>query len=240
MTADVNSSPRPASLEADAQSVSIRLLGTYSVTVGGVPVEMPPGKPADLVALLASRDTTTVLDVAVDALWPDACVDVGRRRLRNVVSRCRDALGPQAIVRRGDSLAMGAVVTSDVTEFRQLADRAASAIARNRDEAADAAVAVLDQYGGPLLPTHLYCDWAAEQRVMLRSTGLSLFQLVIDGGLARPDPAWLLCTALRLEVDDPDAYLAIAAGARGARARQTFRAANDVASHLAASFENQL
>jgi hypothetical protein len=199
-----------ASRAATAAPVKISLLGTFSVTVDRATTPLSQGNAADLVALLATQESGTVIDQAVDALWPDVTLDVGRRRLRNVVSRCRKMLGVNAIVRRGDHLSVGPEVFCDVAEFRRLANRATTAIARNDDEASRLAIATLDSYGGQLLPTHLYTDWAEWHRVALRSTGQAIFRALVEGTLRRPHPAWLLHTAVRLDIDDPELLGAIA------------------------------
>jgi DNA-binding SARP family transcriptional activator len=213
--------------------IQIRVLGRFEVTVGGAHLEAIPGKAGELLAMLAVAATPMPIDLAVDALWPDAELMVGQRRLRNVVSRLRKNLGSEsAVVRQGALLRLGCSVSTDAFDFRRAADRAELMIRRHEPGAREAVIAALDVYGGPLLPTHLYEEWACDARILLHSRSLSLLQSFLNLQHNSVDATWQLQTATRLAVDDPDTYATIARQAAAQGDLHTVKAATDLACHF--------
>jgi hypothetical protein len=149
--------PRPAGPgAAGSPSIEIDLLGGLEVRVDGRPVDVPLGAASTAVAALAVHRSVHV-EQLTDLLWPDAAPSIGRRRLRNVLSRIRTATDG-LVVRRGDRLELAdqVVVDDDVLEARA---REVLAMPPGPDRAA-AAAALLHTDRQPFLPEARYEDWA--------------------------------------------------------------------------------
>ena len=123
-------------------TLQVRLLGGFEVTVDGSPVgadAYAQRRAADLVKLLAlARDHRLARDEVVEALWPHLDADAGLANLHKAASYARKALGgKEAIVLRHGlvELSPGAEVVTDVERFESGDDTA---------------------YGGKLLPDDRY------------------------------------------------------------------------------------
>jgi DNA-binding SARP family transcriptional activator len=170
--------------------VAISLLGHFDVRRGGEAVTLPAGRPASLVKLLAVRGGRLSADAAIEALWPGVEPTSGRKRLRNVLNRLREAVG-ELVVRDGDSLSLGSAEV-DVSLFEE---NALAALAEpHAPGAADRARAALELYSGDALLDDLYEDWAVEPRERLRARALSLLDLLA----ARAEADGEIDEALRL------------------------------------------
>lgn len=98
---------RPADAPAGGAAMRVRVMvPVLEVSVDGEAVELRTMAAKLLLALLAMLPDPLHVEQAVDLLWPDAEVDVGRRRLNTVVHRLRAALGlsPTTLRRLGDVL----------------------------------------------------------------------------------------------------------------------------------------
>lgn len=138
----------------------IRVLGGLSVVVDGQPLDLPAGAASTTVALVALRQAVHVEELA-EALWPGTGPEVARRRLRNVLTRVRHAVGP-VLVRRGDRIVLAEGVTVDhhdleVRARRALAEPPGPERARHLAE-------LLCAHQGALLPEAAYEEWAATAR----------------------------------------------------------------------------
>jgi hypothetical protein len=105
---------------ADGAGVVVRVMvPVMEVSVDGEAVELRTMAAKLLLALLVAQPDPLHIEAAVDLLWPDADVDVGRRRLNTVVHRLRAALGlpPRTLRRLGDVLLLD-VAGWDVDLFR--------------------------------------------------------------------------------------------------------------------------
>ncbi len=151
----------------------IALLGGFTVQDRTTDVTPPAGHPSTLVKLIALRGTMTV-EAVIDALWPDADLETGRARLRNTMNRLRSRSGG-VLERRGDALVLGDGVDVDVDLFERAAAAALAADDTTRAGLARHAVAL---YGGELLPSDVYEDWAAAPRERLTRRYLSLVDVV--------------------------------------------------------------
>jgi DNA-binding SARP family transcriptional activator len=123
------------------------------------------------VALLALRRAVHVEELT-DVLWPDAPPDVARRRLRNVLTRVRQAAGP-ILLRQGERIELAAEVVVDHHVLETQARQALATPAGPERVAALEAALALDQ--GPLLPELIYEDWAqlARSRAEVRHEELA-------------------------------------------------------------------
>ena len=182
--------------------VRVGLFGGLSIVVDGEVVEAPPGKVAELIALLAVEDGQTVIDVVVDELWPDAELKVGQRRLKNVVTKARAVLGQDGVVRKGDTISFGPHVSTDIAAFLESA-RACDASSRvDQSGARHAAVSALDLYRGALLPTELYSDRISARRGELQRRAVSLVNYLASEHEPKAD--WLASTMHRVQAPQPE------------------------------------
>ena len=102
----------PSVQSTSTDGVVVRVMvPVMEVSVGGEVVELRTMVAKLLLALLAVWPDPLHVEQAVDLLWPDADVDVGRRRLNTVVHRLRTALGLSATTLRR----LGDVLLLDVT-----------------------------------------------------------------------------------------------------------------------------
>jgi len=182
--------------------LAVSVLGRFELRRAGGLVKLPPGKPAQLVKLLAVSGGRLLSEAAIEALWPEVEPHSGRKRLRNTLNRLR-AAGADLIVRDGDVLVLG---SSDVDAY----DFEQEARAALDGREAGAAGRALSRYHGPLLPDDLYEEWAAAPRERLRR----LFVAVADAAAAAAEAGGdvdeaLRCVerALELEPHDEARYL---------------------------------
>jgi DNA-binding SARP family transcriptional activator len=146
-----------------APLVSVELLGTYRIDVGGVEIRAGlRAKARELLAFYLLHPAGATLDAAVEALWPDA--DPGRgsewfwTALGNLRSRLRDATGEKklkVIEREGDRYRVEPLFDVDLWRLEQaLGDGAAEGDDFGRAAAYDR---VAQAYAGDLLAG---ADWA--------------------------------------------------------------------------------
>jgi DNA-binding SARP family transcriptional activator len=173
-----------------AMAVSIRVLGGFEVRRGRALLELQPGKPEELVKILAAQGGRIATDEAVEELWPEIDEETGRRRLRNVLSRIRDGAG-ELVLREGESLAFPADAELDASRFETEARRALAAPPGDRPALARAAAA---RYRGELLPDDRYAGWAAAPRERLHRRHRALLDLLVADAESTAD----LDEALRL------------------------------------------
>lgn len=152
---------------------SITVLGRFEVRRSGALLSIPPGRPEALVKLLSVNGGRLPVDAVIEALWPGVEESSGRKRLRNVLNRLRDAAG-DLVVREGDLLAFDSGTDVDVVLFEQAA-RAAFA---EPDAGLSQARAALSLYAGEVLPDDRYQDWATEPRERVRARALGLLDLL--------------------------------------------------------------
>ena len=148
---------------ATSPTVTVQLLGTYRIEVGGVEIRAGlRAKARELLAFYLLHPAGTTLDAAVEALWPEA--DPGRgsewfwTALGNLRSRLRDATGEKklkVIERDGDRYRVEPLFDVDLWRLEQaLSDGAAGPDDFVRAAAYDR---VAQTYAGDLLAG---ADWA--------------------------------------------------------------------------------
>ena len=143
--------------------VAIGLLGGFSASVDGAPVEERAWrlkKARELVKLLALAPGRRLhREQAMDVLWGDRDPASAANNLNQAVHVARRALGAGAIEVRDETLRLVADVDADRFETAALEARRAGTPAAYR--------AALALYGGELLPENRYDDWAAGRRTEL-------------------------------------------------------------------------
>ena len=140
----------------------IQLLGGLRATRGNAVIAQFPSRPiAMLLALLALQPQRRhSREELIELLWPGVELDVGRNRLRQVLSTLRRLLEPpdvppdSVLIADRQTIGLNAdAVASDVREFEQLLRQGATAQA-------------LDCYRGDLLPGFLD-EWVEDERIRL-------------------------------------------------------------------------
>ena len=150
--------------------VAITLLGGFRVSVGGVAIADDAWgrrSAAALVKLLSLAPGRRLhREQVIDALWPEIEVGDAGPRLHKAAHFARRSLGEQTtgVVLRGDIVLL--LPDDDVEVDAVMFDADARAVLASGD--ADAAAAVVDDYGGTLLPDDLYEPWLEEARERLR------------------------------------------------------------------------
>ncbi|RIQ13633.1 AfsR/SARP family transcriptional regulator, partial [Jiangella rhizosphaerae] len=138
---DVGPRGGPGEVAGPSGELDVRLLGAVEVRRDGVPVPVPSGRPAVILAALALRPGGVVSQgTLARLLWPDAQPEHPRAALQTHVARVRAVLGRSAVESTGDGyrLVLPPDVV-DVTRFRGL-----SAAARAMDDL-PGRLALLDQ-----------------------------------------------------------------------------------------------
>ncbi|HEY7179487.1 MAG TPA: BTAD domain-containing putative transcriptional regulator [Gaiella sp.] len=220
------SSAEPAPLGPPPTSISV--LGGFEARRAGAALDLPAGRPTALVKLLAVHGGRRSVDAVIEDLWPGVDEPSGRKRLRNVLNRLREA-GGDLVVRDGPSLSFVEGTTVDAALF----DRRATDALGGPDIAAslERARGALALYVGEALPDERYEDWAAEPRERFRARALQLLDLLAAGAEREGDldeALRLLERAIESDRIDESRYLRTAAlllrqGRRG-RALDVLRA----------------
>jgi DNA-binding SARP family transcriptional activator len=160
-----------------ATEVYVSLLGGFSVTVKGRPIEdrWRLRKAKTLVKLLALAPGHRLhRDTVVDRLWPDTDPEAAANNLHQIVYTIRHMMGPESITLSEDvvRLCPAGGLCVDVDVFEQ----AAAAARRTGD--LTALQRALQLWTGPLLPEDQYADWAIEDRERLSETHAAVTTLL--------------------------------------------------------------
>ncbi|MEO8656063.1 MAG: BTAD domain-containing putative transcriptional regulator, partial [Ramlibacter sp.] len=160
------------------ERVEIRMLGRFSVALGGVELPAdgwPSLRASHLVQLLSLADSHQLLrEQVIDALWPQLDPEAGAANLRKAAHHARQAMRHKdAVLLRGGQVLLcpGRTVVVDAAHFRRVADAALA----SRDPAVCAEAASV--YEGDLLPGSRYEAWTEEARSHLRSRYLELLRV---------------------------------------------------------------
>jgi DNA-binding SARP family transcriptional activator len=171
-------------------TVTIQLLGRFSVAVDGVPISgdaWRSRRAADVLKLLALAPAHRMHRTEVmEALWPDSDPELSGTNLRKALHFARLAAGDErSIVNERGVLVLwpDARVETDVERFEAAAQRTLD----ESDQAVSRSAA--DLYGGELLPDDRYESWAAEPRGRLHRRYLEVLQAgALWDRLAEEDP----------------------------------------------------
>jgi DNA-binding SARP family transcriptional activator len=198
--AEAAGSPVARELMLDGRHVIVRLFGTPSVTrPDGSSVKLPPGRPGELVRMLAVHEHALPVEAALEAFFPEAAPPTGRHRLRQVLTRLRSASG-ELVVRDGDNLRL-VPAWVDLREFRRASERVRSARGSRATQLAYAALALRT---GPLLPGDPYAEWAQDARNQAEFRYLELLDLVADAASARGSHQEALTALEAAFAEDPE------------------------------------
>ncbi len=184
----------------DGRPLLVRLFGSPVVeTADGTELQLPPGKPGELVRLLALHELGLPVEVVLEEFFPDVSPSVARARLRQVLTRLRSAAG-DVLVRDGETLRL-LPAWVDVREFLAVSRRVRGVPTPRAVQLAYAALALHD---GPLLPSDPYAGWAQGIRDEVRYRHLELLDLVASDAAARGSHQEALTALEAAAKEDPD------------------------------------
>ena len=185
----------------------LRLFGLPRLTRDGTFVELPPGIPSSILALLVLNGGAMDRDSLCERIWPDACADMSRHQLRTVLARLRAATG-LTIERQADMVVLAEPVWCDVEEFILSASRAVASVdpidLRNR-----LALHAQRLWTGTPLEMWRHEDWAMEVRARAFGLQRRLWALLDDPPAVTVSPSadpWPLPPLLPDGREDLSAY----------------------------------
>jgi DNA-binding SARP family transcriptional activator len=240
--AEAAGSGHARALLAPSDGIVVRLFGATSVIRGDGLLTLPPGQSSELVRMLALHPNGMTVEQVIDAFFPDVSVDVGRHRVRQILTRLRAAVG-DVVLRDGEHLHL-APAWVDVRAFRLICDRALKA---RPEQVAELAYSALALWTGPPLPADAYAGWASSARRQLHRRYLDLLDLLAADAARRGsiDEALHALTLAR-EEDPYDESLYVRAAAhlivagRHGAARRLARDAADVFSEISVALPQEL
>jgi DNA-binding SARP family transcriptional activator len=162
---------------ASASEVHVSLLGEFSVTTGGQPVEdhWRLRKAKTLVKMLALAPGHRLhRDAIAEILWPNAELETAANNLYQILHTIRRMIGATSIALNDDvvQLCPAGGLSVDVDLFEQ-----AAAIAR-RSSNITALQHALQLWTGSLLPEDQYAEWTLEHRARLSETHAAVASLL--------------------------------------------------------------
>jgi DNA-binding SARP family transcriptional activator len=202
-------SPAARSLSEGSGRMRLRCLGELVLTRDRRVVELPPGRPTVAVMALVAAGGSLHAEQLIDLLWPDADLDAGRGRLRNVLSRLKSAAG-DLLERDGELIRLGSGIEVDLYEFESAARQALALRPAGAGRAASIARDAVALYRGPALREARYETWAAAARERARSLYLRLLDELADDAERHEqvdEALRLLEQAIDVEPYDEDRYL---------------------------------
>jgi DNA-binding SARP family transcriptional activator len=201
---------RARTTERYGPACDIRLLGGFEVAREGIRLRRPSGVPLVAVKLVATCGPLHVEEVA-ETLWPDVAPETGRRRLRNVLLRVRDAFG-DLVTRDEEILTLAEGTTVDARRFNEHAQAALLSPPQD-SRAVPEAWEALRVHRGDLLPEDRYREWTVGPRARLHQQLLGILDLLAAHmrSLGRThETLWLLEYAMDLDPWAEDRYLSAA------------------------------
>jgi DNA-binding SARP family transcriptional activator/tetratricopeptide (TPR) repeat protein len=168
-------------LMLDGRSVLVSLFGTPQVVLAdGEELQLPAGKPGELVRMLAIHEHGMQVEEVCEAFFPEVAPQAAKQRLRQILTRLR-AAGADVVVRDGDVLRL-LPAWVDLREFLAGANRVRAARGPREVQKAYAALAL---WNGPLLPADLYAPWADEVRRQAEYKHLQLLETIVSDAATR-------------------------------------------------------
>lgn len=201
--------PTPADpldrLDTGDTTIQIRVLGGFDVVCSSGVVPSPGDRCIHLLKTIATGRGHVPVDVVTDRLWPDAAADIGRRRLKNVLTRTRQACG-DVIERVGDTLQFTDCVRLDLVDFSERCTSALRGLAEDAPTGVAQALQALALYRGPVLADDLYDDDVAPLRTAEMGRAASLVDAVLASSNAPLVGPALFDALVRIDPDDIDRF----------------------------------
>ncbi|HTW06918.1 MAG TPA: BTAD domain-containing putative transcriptional regulator [Acidimicrobiales bacterium] len=186
----------------------LRCLGDFGLARGPEKLVLPPGRPTWAVMALVATGGGMHSEELIDALWPEADLEVGRGRLRNVMSRVK-AAAEGLLERQGEFIRLGRDVDVDLFDFEELGRRALELAPADPYRASTMARSAVALYRGPALRDASYESWAAPTRERARLLYLRLVDLLAADAERHEqvdEAVRLLSQAIDVEPYDEDRY----------------------------------
>lgn len=155
-------------------AVQITVYDSFGVIVDGQPAAVPGGMVSTLLKVLSVQGGRAVIDQLIDPMWPDADLELGRRRLRNVMRRVRQSCG-DIVQRSGESIHLTDDVDVDLIRAVAAADSVSDG-----ETTIDAVAAAIRLNDRPLLPDDRYEEWAEDARREQQQRLVRLLDLQAD------------------------------------------------------------
>lgn len=230
--------PTEAGPDDGRPSAYVQALGGFQVLRDGKALLLPP-QVARLVKLVIVGGGQVHVEQAAESLWPEVAPALGKRRLRNVLSKLRSAAG-SLVARDTSTLRLGPRVEVDALRFEAAAREALGALSVGGGEGGIAkALEAHRLYSGDLLPEDRYEDFAIVARERLSWLHLRLLDAAASAAAeAHQDRTVEHCLRAALEIDptDEDRYVALArhlmSRGRHAAASQVLAKAREVLTRL--------
>ncbi|MGH3625703.1 MAG: tetratricopeptide repeat protein, partial [Sciscionella sp.] len=184
-----------AVLARSAPSVSIRTLGSFQVSRGGIPIPTaawPSRKARDLLKILIARRRPVHREQLMELLWPEASPAKSSNRLSVLLTMVRGILQPDQPdqpdqTQGGPLVADNAAVWLDLTRvsidvetFLALAPRALHAHSHDDPDPIPSLEAALATHTGDFLEDDPYPEWAAPLGEEVRATHIALLQALVS------------------------------------------------------------
>jgi LuxR family transcriptional regulator, maltose regulon positive regulatory protein len=175
----------PAEIKQQSRPIQIRALGSFDLTIDGIPFTggvKPQRRPLDLLkALVAVNGHAASTSELADKLWPDSDGDTARNSLQVAVHRLRRLLGrDQAVVVQDRKIYLDhALCWVDLWAFAEEAGSATRAGSAHPHFAQRAAGA-LELYRGHLVTEEPGHAWMLAVRERMRHAWLCLVKLLGD------------------------------------------------------------
>ena len=177
--------PRPGPGPETSGSLTVRMLGTFELTIDGQRVTDWRGQRTQSLMqfLTAHRHRSVVRDELIAAVWPDVDEDNGRHRLYQAVYELRRILhvidpdrSPIVCIDGGYRVGHEIPIWVDVEDFDDLASAASRCFAPTQrcDEAIGSGQQALELYRGDFLCQATGADWATAERNRLRTRFVQL------------------------------------------------------------------
>lgn len=168
----------------------MRLMGRFRLYRDGVELQVPLGRAASAFKLLVLNGGVVHRDTMIEHLWPGEPTQVGRARLRNVLSRVRRDTGA-IIERTTDSVILDDDVRCDLVEFIMKGSRALSGI-DGREESFRMCLEAQELWAGAPLEDNRFEPWADQVRKRAYEIQARMWELLEavqkDPHWPRPDP----------------------------------------------------
>ena len=104
---DSNYRSTQAPLPASPPALQVRILGTWQISLGGAPLDLPAGQPRTLlIYLLLQPGGRATRGVIAEHLWPESAADRKRRHLTDALYRLRRVLPPAYITADAETIAL--------------------------------------------------------------------------------------------------------------------------------------
>lgn len=200
-------------LQNQSGKVAVTIFGRFELRRGSELLSLPPGRPTLAVKAVSAAGGRLHAEELQEMLWPDTDNDVGRNRLRNLLSRLKVAVG-DVLVRDREYITLAPEAQCDWVTFDSLVREALAGKSLGDSAlAASAARRALALYRGDLLQDDRMQWWSTGPRERAKNRFLQLLDLLATDAERRgetDESVRLLERAIEVEPYDEARYLRLA------------------------------